>query len=109
MKRRRWKFKANLPGDAGRRKNAVAVVAILALAWVVLGGNKGLLALASGWQETRMLKKEIASLRLANEQLALDKKRLQKDPRQYERVAREKLMLAKPGELIYRFDPGEGG
>lgn len=51
-------------------------------------------------QEQYRIEKQLEELRQKNEQLEMDKARLQ-DPKQVEAVAREELGLVKPGEVPY--------
>ena len=74
------------------------------LMWVVLGGQRGFLKLVSLQREKWSLQSEIRSLGQDNLRLAAEARDLQSHPGDYERKAREELMLAKPGEIIYRFD-----
>lgn len=74
------------------------------LAFSIFGGKKGFIALVSMQREKWHLEKEIAQLAKANETLEANCSRLERNPQLYEKVAREKLLLAKPGEIIYRFD-----
>jgi cell division protein FtsB len=74
------------------------------LAFSIFGGKKGLFTLVSMQREKWHLEKEIESLAKANESLDAQCVRLERNPQLYEKVAREKLLLAKPGEIIYRFD-----
>jgi cell division protein FtsB len=74
------------------------------LLWVVLGGQRGFLKLVSLQREKWGLQSEIRALDQDNLRLAAEARDLQSHPGDYERKAREELMLAKPGEIIYRFD-----
>jgi cell division protein FtsB len=78
----------------------VAVVLALLVTWHVIYGRHGV----SVWQqkraEDRALQQEIKSLQQENEQKRQQVKRLQSDPEAIERVAREKLHYAKPGEVV---------
>jgi cell division protein FtsB len=72
--------------------------------WMVFGGGHGLVALGQSWTENFLLKREIVSLQRENRELELRQQDLQRDRAYYEKVAREKLFLKNPGDLIYRFD-----
>jgi cell division protein FtsB len=59
------------------------------------------------WQEVKRIKAQleddIAQLEQANTQLAADIEAMQTDPFQQEKIAREELNMALPGEIIYKF------
>jgi cell division protein FtsB len=89
------------------RKPSGKIVLGFLLAFVVLtvfGGNKGFLALVSMQREKWRLEKECVLITKSNDEIFAQCQRLERNPQMYEKVAREKLMLAKPGDLIYRFD-----
>lgn len=86
-----------------RRRAALLMVAAILL-YLVFFGNQGLIALGSTWHDRWALKQEIASLEQENQALLAQQDALRHDHSYYEKVAREKLLLKKPGELIYRFD-----
>ena len=79
----------------------VAVALALLVTWHVIYGRHGV----SVWQqkraEDRALQLEIKNLQQENEQMRQQVQRLQSDPEEIEREAREKLHYAKPGEVIY--------
>jgi cell division protein FtsB len=91
-----WAMRAWRPAGT-----AVAVGLAGLLMWHVVNGKDGL----SVWQqkrtEDRQLQKEIQALQQENAQLRERISRLQSDPDAIERVAREKMHYAKPGEVIY--------
>jgi cell division protein FtsB len=96
-----WGF---LKPDAKRPH--VMVLRLLAVAlvlWVLLGGNRGFLALLSLQREKWRLESEIKSLDETYAGLSRQKAALERQSGYYEKKAREELMLAKPGEIIYRF------
>jgi cell division protein FtsL len=67
----------------------------------------GLLALYRQKLLYDQLKAEIESLKEENHRLAYEIKALREDPRYIERIAREELILAREGEIIYLL-PKEG-
>jgi cell division protein FtsB len=79
----------------------VAVALALLVTWHVTYGRHGV----SVWQqkraEDRALQQEIKNLQQENAQMREQIQRLQSDPEEIEREAREKLHYAKPGEVIY--------
>jgi cell division protein FtsB len=74
------------------------------LAYMIFGGDQGLLSLASSWHESWALKREIAMLQASNQDLVAKQAVLRNDRASYEKTAREKLFLKNPGDLIYRFE-----
>lgn len=56
-------------------------------------------------QELFRLETELQELQKSNRRLMDAIEAMQKDPQTVERVAREKMGLAKPGETVIRFEP----
>lgn len=73
---------------------------VLVLAHTVFGPH-GYLAMRRSQQEIRQLQKELDHLDRENEQLSKEVKALQTDPSAIEKVAREDMGLARPGEMIF--------
>ncbi len=91
--------------DRRLRRRRLALLGLGALmAWSVFGGNQGLVSLAFSWRESWVLKREI--VRLTEENLALRARQISiaRDRAYYEALAREKLHLRYPGEVVYRFE-----
>ncbi len=80
----------------------LAISMALLVTWHVIYGKHGL----SVWQqkrtEDRRLQQQIKDLQQENAQMRRQIQRLQSDPDEIEREAREKLHYAKPGEVIYK-------
>lgn len=89
------------PRARKRRLLALGVAALLA--WGVFGGSQGLFALVLSQREKVQLRSEIQSLGQQNKDLGQTIDRLSRQPEAYERTARERLLLMRPGEIIYRF------
>lgn len=89
------------PRARNRRLAALAVVA--ALAWGLFGGSQGLVALGLSQREKAQLRREIQALAQSNKQLEQQVALLASHPEAYERTARERLLLMRPGEIVYRF------
>jgi cell division protein FtsB len=53
-------------------------------------------------QKNRALEEKIKMLRVSNERLTSEIRRLHKDPAYMEKVARDKLKITKKGEVIYK-------
>jgi cell division protein FtsB len=81
----------------------VALISLFIL-WAVFGGKHGLFALISLQREKWQLEETIRTLKDKNREMDSRMRFLEAHPELFEKVAREKLMLAKPGELVYRFD-----
>jgi cell division protein FtsB len=88
--------------NAGRRRLLAAVPAVLVL-WFLLGGQQGLFALAMSQREKAKLREEIVALREDNAKLQVLADSMARNPETCEKTAREKLLLMRPGETIYRF------
>ena len=67
-----------------------------------LFGQNGYLALRRAHADVQKLHKEIDQLNEQNHQLSGDVHALKTDPAAVERVAREDMGLARPGELVFR-------
>jgi cell division protein FtsB len=90
--------------DSGLRKKAATLGSILALIALVVGslfGDRGILYLVAQREKTVALRRELDELRLENGRLADQIRALRTDPRAIERLAREELGLARPGETVF--------
>jgi cell division protein FtsB len=72
-------------------------------------GNHGVLAMRRSQQEAREVQRQINQINEENRQLEERVKALKTDPQAIERIAREEMGLARPGEYIFRLPPGSGG
>ena len=86
-----------------RRKAALlaSVIAIIALVVGSLFGDRGILQLLAQRQRALDLAREIEEIRAENGRLAAEIHALRTDPRAIERIAREQLGLARPGETVF--------
>ena len=86
-----------------RRKAALlaSVIAIIALVVGSLFGDRGILQLMAQRQRALDLAREIEEIRAENGRLATEIHALRTDPRAIERIAREELGLARPGETVF--------
>ena len=66
-----------------------------------LVGERGLLETLKARRQHRELAASLGALRLENGQLREEMRRLKEDPAAIESVAREKLGLIRPGELLF--------
>jgi cell division protein FtsL len=105
---------------SGSRKQATVpfwrrhLLTILALALAGLGvhdifGAHGYLAMRNSQKEIEELRGEIQRLNQENEQLTEHVNALKTDPEAIEKVAREQMGLARPGELIFKLPANEAG
>jgi cell division protein FtsB len=80
---------------------------ILGLALLALGvhdvlGSHGFLAMRRSQKELEQLRGEIEKLQQENRELADHVEALRTDPKTIERIAREEMGLARPGEMIFK-------
>jgi len=90
--------------DTSLRKKAATlfcVILILALAVGSLFGDRGILQLVDQKERAARLAQELEELRAENLRLAGEIQALRMDPRAIERIAREELGLARPGETVF--------
>lgn len=89
--------------DARFRRAALFALVLVALALTVheIFGDRGYFALRRRRQELQTLQQQVDKLQQENQQLEKEIKALKSDPKAIEKLAREQLKLAKPGETIY--------
>ena len=91
---------------SGRRRTllvaAVALVALYLLASFVFG-EMGLVKYYRMQAQYRSLTADIERLKQDNEKLGREVRLLKTDPACIERIARDKLGLARPGEIVYYY------
>jgi cell division protein FtsB len=88
----------------GLRRKAATLASILALIALIVGslfGDRGMLHLVAQREHAQALEREIETLRTENGRLAQEIRALKTDPRAIERLAREQLGLARPGESVF--------
>jgi cell division protein FtsB len=93
-----------LPWDkATLYRNGVFLLVLVCLALVVheVFGQNGILALRHQRKELEAQQLKIQQLQQENEQLERQIKALRSDPKAIERLAREQMRMARPGEIIY--------
>ena len=80
------------------------ILGLLLLALLVhdIFGTHGFVAMRRTVNDVARVKKDIHRLNLENQQLGEQVKALKTDPRLIERIAREDLQRARPGEVIIR-------
>lgn len=90
--------------EVGLRRKAATLASIIALIALVVGslfGDRGFLYLVQQRQRAGALAQELETLRAENARLAAEIVALKSDPRAIERLAREQLSLAQPGETLF--------
>jgi cell division protein FtsB len=94
----------NLPWDkATLYRNGIFFLILICLILIVheIFGPNGILALRHQRKELETLQQKIQQLQQENEQLERQIKALRSDPKAIERLAREQMRMARPGEIIY--------
>lgn len=86
------------------RRHAIVILAIGVLALVVhdVFGDHGFLAMRRNQKQAEKLQQEIQQLDQENQRITGEVEALKTDPRAIERIAREQMGLAKPGEYVIR-------
>ncbi|MCL6567104.1 MAG: septum formation initiator family protein [Acidobacteriia bacterium] len=88
-----------------RRGRSVLAAGVFLLLVHDLFGEHGLLALRRSQKEATRLEQEIAALNEENQRLAGEIEALKSDPATIERIARDEMGLAKPGEFVFTLPP----
>lgn len=84
-------------------------LALLALAIHDVFGEHGYLAMRRSQKQIEGLRGEIERLNRENQQLAEHVNALKTDPDTIEKIAREEMGLAKPGEMIFKLPAAATG
>ena len=100
-----------LPPVPAKYKGRLAVCAgaIVLFVLAAIFGDRGLVQLSHLQSEQRQLEEIAFGLQQNNDELRRRIQRLQSDDRYIERLARERLGLAKKGEFVYRLPEAESG
>ena len=86
----------------GQHGRTILALFVLALVVHDVFGTHGFIAMRHTQREIERVKKDIQRLNSENLQLNDQVKALKSDPHAIERIAREELQRAKPGEVIIR-------
>jgi cell division protein FtsB len=98
----------NLPFHLSQRRTILVLgLFILSLCVLTAVGERGVIHLWRLNSEKAKLDEENYRLQRENEALRQRLSRLRNDDSYLEKLAREELNLARPGEIIYRFPPTE--
>jgi cell division protein FtsB len=96
-------------GDFVRRNLSWIVAAGLVLLLLQdVFGNHGVVAMRRSQQEAHEVRRQISQMNEENHQLEEKVKALKTDPQAIERIAREEMGLARPGEYIFKIPPKPG-
>jgi cell division protein FtsB len=100
------------PSGAGaylwRNARRILALALFALLVHDIFGTHGFIAMRRTQKEIQQIREEIGKINNENKSLADQVNSLKTDPKAIERVAREEMGLARPGELIYKLpDPAK--
>ena len=89
--------------DARFRRAALLALLLVVVALAVheIFGDRGYLALRRRQRELETLQQQVKQLQEENQKLEKQIKGLKSDPKAVEKLAREQMKLAKPGEIIY--------
>ena len=89
--------------DLRFRRAAMLALVLMAFALTVheIFGDRGYLALRRRREELQALEEQVRKLREENQKLEQQIKALKSDPKAIEKLAREQMKLARPGEIIY--------
>lgn len=95
--------------EAARKKSMTLILMVggfivLYMTFSFFFGDMGLVKLFKMWETRRGLETEIQSLKQENERLTKEVQALKNDPDKIESVAREKLGMARKGEIIYQYE-----
>jgi cell division protein FtsB len=85
-----------------RHARSILALALLLLAIHDVFGSHGLLSMRRTQSQIQELRGEIDRLNQENGDLNKQVKQLRTDPKAVERIAREEMGLARPGEMIFK-------
>lgn len=89
------------------RRHGVALLAAGVLLLLVhdVFGDRGFLAMRRSQKEIEQLEQEISRLNEENQRITGEIEALKTDPAAIERIARDEMGLARPGELVFTLPP----
>ena len=91
-----------------RNSTWLLVAALILLVLQDLFGTHGVLAMRRSQKEAAAVQREIQQLNDENQKLQKRVQSLKSDPATIERIAREEMGLARPGEYIFKLQPKPG-
>ena len=97
----------NQPNNQLQKKliQGVLFVISLGLILVFVFGDHGLLQLYKLSKEEKNIKNYISTLRYLREERYTEKNKLENDKKYLEKLAREKYLMSKPGEKVFKVLP----
>jgi cell division protein FtsB len=98
-------FFEQLRGFLRRNLSILLVAALILLLVQDVFGTHGVLAMRRAQKEAARVKREIEQIDTENRRLQDSVKSLRSDPQAIERIAREEMGLARPGEYIFKIPP----
>jgi len=103
------KNRQHLPSQimrAIKRHNGVFIILFFAIIiiTVFLFADRGFLHFYESYNEREALQEQIDELEMKKEQLLEEKDKLQNDPEQIEKIAREKYKMKKKEEKVYQVE-----
>lgn len=101
-------FFAQLGTFFRRNLNWFLLAALVLLILQDVFGTHGVLAMRRSQKEVEQARKEIQQISDENQKLQENVKALKTDPQAIERIAREEMGLARPGEYIFKIPPKAG-
>ena len=89
--------------DTKYQRGAILALALVCVALIVheIFGMHGYLALRRERKDSDALQQQIQNLQQENQRLETQIKALKSDPKAIEKMAREQMGLARPGEIIF--------
>ena len=88
-----------------RHARTILGAALLLLATHDILGPHGFLAMRRTQKEMDQLRSDVQRLNKENSEMNDEAKSLKTDPKAIERIAREEMGLARPGEMIFKLPP----
>lgn len=101
-------FTAQMSEFLGRNANWLLAGGLALLLLQDVFGTHGLIAMRRSQKEAAQVQQQIEQLNQENQQLLDRVKSLKTDPAAIERIAREEMGLARPGEYIFRLPEKPG-
>jgi cell division protein FtsB len=92
-----------------RHLREILLVALAALAIHDVFGTHGFLAMWRTQQQLKALRADLDRLNRENQKLSDQVSALRTDPKAIERIAREQMGLARPGEMIFKLPSSPAG